>query len=251
LTIIHQNALFQQWLLWLGITGARWRRAAVSSSQGEAYRSVYADLPAAVHSKQNVIYMAAELINNLPTGTAIVKALVGNRIESAVVRLPRIDDPSGTPEDHRSVRAQLLAKTPTALPAGEANKIITDRREWLKAQGAKLVALPPKPKTFRRPLKRTKGRRITPQTQRPIRKETIMIDGKIAKAKSLIEAREQIDRELSALFGLAEAPRRGRPRKESREMSEGSTTGWSRAEGHSESTTRSKSDGRGETPSPE
>ena len=78
-----------------------------------------------------------------------------------------------------------------------------------------------------------------------------MIDDKIAKAKALIEERERIDRELSALFGLVEAPRRGRPRKESREASEGSTTGWSRTEGNSESTTRSKSDGRGDTPSPE
>jgi hypothetical protein len=75
-----------------------------------------------------------------------------------------------------------------------------------------------------------------------------MIDDKIAKAKALIEERERIDRELSALFGLADAPRRGRPRKDNREDSEGST-GWSRTV--SESTTRSKSDGRGDTPSPE
>jgi len=78
-----------------------------------------------------------------------------------------------------------------------------------------------------------------------------MIDDKIAKAKALIEERERIDRELSALFGLAEAPRRGRPRKDSREASEGSTTGWSRTEGYSESTGRSKSDGRGDASSPE
>jgi hypothetical protein len=76
-----------------------------------------------------------------------------------------------------------------------------------------------------------------------------MIDDKIARVKALIEERERIDRELSALFGLAEAPRRGRPRKDSREMPEGSTMGWSRTEG--ESTTRSKSDGRGDAPSPE
>jgi hypothetical protein len=41
-----------------------------------------------------------------------------------------------------------------------------------------------------------------------------MIDDKIAKAKALIEERERIDRELSALFGLADAPKRGRPRKD-------------------------------------
>ena len=78
-----------------------------------------------------------------------------------------------------------------------------------------------------------------------------MIEDKIARAKALIEERERIDRELSALFGLTDQPKRGRPRKDSREGSEGSTTGWSRTEGYSESTTRSKSDGRGDTPSPE
>jgi hypothetical protein len=124
-----------------------------SGGWGEAYRAVYADLPSAVHSKENVVHMAAEVINNLPTGTAIVKALVGNRIESAVVRLPRIDDPSGTPEHQQQVRTKLLAKSPAALPAAEATKIIEDRREWLKAQGAKLLAPPAEPKTYRQPLK--------------------------------------------------------------------------------------------------
>jgi hypothetical protein len=42
-----------------------------------------------------------------------------------------------------------------------------------------------------------------------------MIDEKIARVKALIEERERIDEELSALFGLA--PRRGRPPKDARE----------------------------------
>jgi hypothetical protein len=123
-----------------------------SAGWGEAYRAIYADLPSAVHSKENVVHMAAEVINNLPTGIAIVKALIGNRIESAVVRLPPIDDPAGTPEHQQQVRTKLLAQSPAALPAWEANKIIAERREWLKAQGAKLIAPPPEPKTYRQPL---------------------------------------------------------------------------------------------------
>jgi hypothetical protein len=145
------------------ITNNTSRAASHGSSQSdgwsEAYRAVYADLPAAVHSKENVVHMAAEVINNLPTGTAIVKALVGNAIESAVVRLPRVDDPAGTAEAQRQVRTELLAKSPAALPAAEANKIIVERRNWLKAQGAKLFALPAEPKTYRQPLKAKTGRR--------------------------------------------------------------------------------------------
>ncbi len=41
-----------------------------------------------------------------------------------------------------------------------------------------------------------------------------MIDEKIARVKALIQKREEIDAELAALFGGAEPPRRGRPRKE-------------------------------------
>jgi hypothetical protein len=41
-----------------------------------------------------------------------------------------------------------------------------------------------------------------------------MIDQKIARVKELIRQREEIDAELKALFGGAEAPRRGRPRKD-------------------------------------
>ena len=41
-----------------------------------------------------------------------------------------------------------------------------------------------------------------------------MIDEKIARVKTLIQKREEIDAELAEIFGLAERPKRGRPRKE-------------------------------------
>ena len=71
-----------------------------------------------------------------------------------------------------------------------------------------------------------------------------MIDEKIAKVKALIEARERIDRELSALFGLTDQPKRGRPRKDGREPVQANTTGWSitQGEAHSDTTSSSRSD---------
>jgi hypothetical protein len=72
-----------------------------------------------------------------------------------------------------------------------------------------------------------------------------MIDEKIAKVKALIEERERIDRELSALFGLTDQPKRGRPRKDAREPLQGEATSWSTTQGesNSESMTSSRSDG--------
>jgi len=71
-----------------------------------------------------------------------------------------------------------------------------------------------------------------------------MIDEKIAKVKALIDERERIDRELSALFGLTDQPKRGRPRKDGREPVQADTTGWSitHGESHSDIATSSRSD---------
>ena len=71
-----------------------------------------------------------------------------------------------------------------------------------------------------------------------------MIDEKITRVKALIEERERIDRELSALFGLTDQPKRGRPRKDVREPVQGEPASWSTTQGvsNSESTTSSRSD---------
>jgi hypothetical protein len=41
-----------------------------------------------------------------------------------------------------------------------------------------------------------------------------MIEEKIARVKTLIQKREEIDAELATLFGMTEQAKRGRPRKE-------------------------------------
>jgi len=50
-----------------------------------------------------------------------------------------------------------------------------------------------------------------------------MIEEKIARVKVLIQKREEIDAELAAMFGGADVPRRGRPRKEAAGHADGSS----------------------------
>jgi hypothetical protein len=123
----------------------------------ESYRSAYADLPSAVHSKENVIHRAAETINKLPTGVAVVKALVGGTVESALVQLPPVADAPG-----KGSLEDFIAATPTALANAAADKLIADRREWLRGEAARLVEPLPEPATYRQPLS-TKHR--TPATK--------------------------------------------------------------------------------------
>ena len=97
--------------------------------------------------------MAAEVINHLPTGSAIVKALVNGRIESALIRLPLVADAKEKYQGY--ARTYLLEHSPLALPIAEADKVISDRHEWIRAQGATLIAPKPAaadtPKSFRVP----------------------------------------------------------------------------------------------------
>jgi hypothetical protein len=119
--------------------------------EGESLQPILRDLPTTVHSLENVKHMAAELISKLPTGTVIVKALVNGKVESGLLRVPRVDDePMPITSD---TKADLIAQTPSALPVGNINAMICERRDWLKAQGATLIAASnmaaAEPKTFR------------------------------------------------------------------------------------------------------
>lgn len=116
-----------------------------SEGLAETLAPILEDRPGSVHSKENVVHMAAEVINNLPTGTAIVKALVNGRIESALIRLPLIADAKEQYQGH--ARTYLLEHSPLALLISEADRVIQERQEWLKAEGAKLAGLPEEPDT--------------------------------------------------------------------------------------------------------
>lgn len=116
-----------------------------SDGLAEALAPVLEDRPGSVHSKENVVHMAAEVINHLPTGTAIVKALVNGRIESALIRLPLVAD--AKEKYHGYARTYLLEHSPLALPSSQADQVIEERHEWLKAQGANLAGLAEEPDT--------------------------------------------------------------------------------------------------------
>jgi len=78
-----------------------------------------------------------------------------------------------------------------------------------------------------------------------------MLEDRISKVKLLLEQRERIDRELAVVFGLIEQPKRGRPKKDSREPMVGRSTSWLATEGesHSETTMPSVDDGLVDGPS--
>ena len=117
------------------------RNTSWSAGVAESLAPIMKDLPTAVHSLQTVAHMAAEAINELPIGTAIVKTRSNGRVESAIVRIPLLVDPKEKYPGY--AKAYLIERSPQALPIAEADKLIADRQEWVIAQGAKLLVSKP------------------------------------------------------------------------------------------------------------
>jgi len=131
-----------------------------SSGFSESLAPIMEDRAGAVHSKENIVHMAAEVITHLPTGTALVKSLVGNRVDTAVVRLPFVNDAPEPSVGH--AYRQLLEQTPSAQPSTEVDLQIAQRHEWIKTQAADAVVIPHEPETpreFRVPVRKRTARR--------------------------------------------------------------------------------------------
>ena len=127
-----------------------------STSQSEGLEPVYRDLPSAVHSRENVRYMAAQLLRSLPTGQGLLAYVGAGGWLGARLTVPELKAPvAGIFE---AARARMLDASPSALPAREATLTIEERERLLIAAAQTLRLPPPEPESFRIPApKRTVG----------------------------------------------------------------------------------------------
>ena len=103
-----------------GISRARGSASGASAAEGahEAFKAIYADLPSAVHGKENLLYRAGELIRMLPPG----RAFIAFRGKSTLVTVP---PPSTARHDDTPPRARagrILAASPHAQSHDEARE---------------------------------------------------------------------------------------------------------------------------------
>ena len=108
---------------------AQGRSAAHGSS--EALRPVFQDLPGAVHSKENLLYMAGEMIRKLSPGQAFI-AFRGRTTLVSIPPLEPVCPPADGSSDPRTRAAQLLASSPHATPRDVA-------REAMRAEERQLL----------------------------------------------------------------------------------------------------------------
>ncbi len=117
----------------------------------EGFEPIMADLPSSVHSKENVLYMAAQTLRNLLTGTAFINFVDQSGMKAALLRVPEVKSFAPERRAFEILRARVLADSPSALPAAEAQDNVIRRHERLVALAAQrlLSREPDKPSDFR------------------------------------------------------------------------------------------------------
>lgn len=116
------------------------------SSHAEAFKPIYANLPSAVHGKDNALYIAAQELMSLKVGEARL-AFVGDhgRAEHAL-RVPRVRSTRVPDRMFDQLRERLLERSPSAIPMQAAIQVISDREARLK-QEADGSSFPDEPAT--------------------------------------------------------------------------------------------------------
>jgi len=129
-----------------------------SSARGtsEAFESVYALLPTSFHSKENALYMGAQLLRSLKTGTAYVRYFDEGGARETFLAVPRVVEYFLTDDCFAALRDRVFAQSPSASSIETAREAVAARERALitKARGASTPAEPETPAGYRTKRKR-------------------------------------------------------------------------------------------------
>jgi hypothetical protein len=114
----------------------------------EALEPILAMLPAAVHGKENMLYMAAQTLRNLATGRAFVNYVGAAGMMPMLLTVPQIAEYPLSAEAFAALRERLLSQSIAATPIGRAALLVEEREKMLldRAEQNRAVA---EPETFR------------------------------------------------------------------------------------------------------
>lgn len=130
-----------------------------SRGNSEALEAVLTNLPSAVHSRDNVRYMAGLLVRGLPTGRAVVNYVGPNGMVSSLLKVPLVSEQRLSPDAFCRLRQEALSRSASALPAARAAELVAEREQMILA--ATKPAEVAEPETFR-----TKAPPLAPEQDR-------------------------------------------------------------------------------------
>ncbi len=127
---------------------------AYSQGYSEALIPIMALRPGGVHSKENMLYQAAQILRSLPTGQCIINYVGPNGLETAMVKIPYRASIPLSDEAFAKLRTAVFEVSPSALPIEEAEAHLRVRRQHLLATTATIDV---EPETFRVPVSNQRG----------------------------------------------------------------------------------------------
>jgi hypothetical protein len=145
-----------------GVTTGESQNFGQSYSNGwsEAVVPIMAPRPSAVHSKENALYIAAQTLRSLTTGTAVISYVDQNGLNTAMLRVPRRTMPVLADEAFAAIANAIAGASPSAQPVAQARDVVRRRQLQLTkaAQQARLPAPEPtEPQEFRVRTTRNRG----------------------------------------------------------------------------------------------
>ena len=119
----------------------------LSTGNAEALEPILEDRPAAVHSKDNVLYMAARALRLLTVGKALVNYVGAPGMQFVTLNVPRIAEYRLTQDAFARLRENMLRASCSAIPIAQAINELAERER--KLLNMKAAPEPVEPTTFR------------------------------------------------------------------------------------------------------
>src|SRR5207253_912678 len=101
----------------------------------EAFEAVYALLPTSFHSKENALYMAAQLLRSLKTGTAYIRYFDAAGARESFLAVPRVTEYALPDAGFAALRDRVLSESPSASPTDAALEHVAARERALIEHG--------------------------------------------------------------------------------------------------------------------
>ena len=130
------------------------RTAGKSRGWSETLEPFMEDRPSAVHSLDNLRYMAAEVLRSLPAGRVTMSVVDGSGLRTAVVQAANVPDCELTNEEFDELRQQFLQRSPSAVPINAALAALAHRQTRILRLATQLRDAEPDSPGFRTKRKR-------------------------------------------------------------------------------------------------
>jgi hypothetical protein len=112
------------------------RGTAWTEGTQEAFESIFEDRPGAVHSIENLRYMAAQVLRNLTAGRAALSFVDAGGMKSAALTVANVESCALPSAEFDELRGRVLDASPSAIPLAAAlAKIATRKAALVQAAG--------------------------------------------------------------------------------------------------------------------